>query len=569
MRMGGQHGVALTKDPTWIPKDEATLSQRFKEVGYRVVGTGKWHLGHGNFGFSPLGRGFDEFFGGYQAAQDHWEHITWIGGGDDRDGMRKSQHRGRSTGIPSAVVAQPRPAVNVIDHKHDRRLRDGTVIHEHVTSDNYTHSTDVFTREAVRMVLAHDEQKDGPLFLYLPFTAPHWPTQFYQRHADMNAAHIPHVKRQEFAGMISHLDEAILSIVESLRRKRMWHNTLLICYGDNGGDITTGASNWPYRGSKATPWEGGTRAAAFVYSPNPLIIPPPRRGTESHALLHVTDWFPTLLKMAGYPGDPSQGGKPLDGVDMWSGLVAGAYNPGVHQRKEMLYMLDTEIPDGINQPEDSLKRNAQIFMDCTALRVGDWKMIEGWPGKSDWYGEDPSLAWPVDFIYGKEVTDYNAIALSKDGKIGDGGQYEFYQAQTPKERDVSLLKKRWLFNLAEDPTETNDLQFQHPEKVKEMLARIRQLQTEQVPVFETSRVPMSSYFSKKAKTRQRPPPPPGIKVAVSPTVAHPVLDFFEPAPADVQTIMDGAPANIISFRRGADSTKGGGGESGGGIKSKM
>ena len=85
MRMGGQHGVALTKDPTWIPKDEATLSQRFKEVGYRVVGTGKWHLGHGNFGFSPLGRGFDEFFGGYQAAQDHWEHITWIGGGDDRE----------------------------------------------------------------------------------------------------------------------------------------------------------------------------------------------------------------------------------------------------------------------------------------------------------------------------------------------------------------------------------------------------------------------------------------------------------------------------------------------------
>jgi hypothetical protein len=272
--------------------------------------------------------------------------------------------------------------------------------------------------------------------------------------------------------------------------------------------------------------------------------------------------------MAGYPGDPSKSGKPLDGVDMWSGLLEGVYNPGVHQRKEMLYMLDTEIPDGPNQPEASLKRSAQIFMNCTALRVGDWKMIEGWPGKSDWYGEDPSLAWPVDFIYGRESTDYQAISLSKGGKIGDGGQYEFYQETTLKNRDVSLLKKRWLFNIAEDPRETKDLQFQHPEKVKEMLARIRQLQSEQVPVFETSRVPMSSYFSKKEKIKQRsPPPPPGIKVAVSANSAHPVLDFFESAPADVQTLMDGGLANIISFERKENQEKKGG--RGSGMKSKM
>jgi hypothetical protein len=30
------------------------------------------------------------------------------------------------------------------------------------------------------------------------------------------------------------------------------------------------------------------------------------------------------------------------------------------------------------------------------------KLIEGWPGRGDWYGEDPSLFWPVDYIQGEK-----------------------------------------------------------------------------------------------------------------------------------------------------------------------
>ena len=39
--------------------------------------TRKWHLGHGELKFGPTGRGFDEFFGHYNAGADHWEHIAW------------------------------------------------------------------------------------------------------------------------------------------------------------------------------------------------------------------------------------------------------------------------------------------------------------------------------------------------------------------------------------------------------------------------------------------------------------------------------------------------------------
>ena len=245
IRNGGQHGVALVNDATWIPEDEVTLCERLSNLGYTCKGAGKWHLGHGHFKYSPAGRGFKDFFGPYHGAADHWEHLSWIGGGNHRDNIRRSQHVGKDSNGNGAMYFVPRPKTNTIDHKHDRYERDGRFIHEHISIDNMTHSSDAFTREAIRMILNHDETKgDGQLFLYLPFTAPHWPTQFYQQDADINA-HIPSKKRREFAGMITHLDRCIQQIVEVLKRKKMWGNTLFIAYADNGGDVTTGASNWP------------------------------------------------------------------------------------------------------------------------------------------------------------------------------------------------------------------------------------------------------------------------------------------------------------------------------------
>ena len=86
-------------------------------------------------------------------------------------------------------------------------------------------------------------------------------------------------------------------------------------YSDNGGDTSFGGNNYPLRGGKSSLWEGGVRGVALVSGGEDIEL---RRGDVLTDLMHVTDWFPTLV--VGVAGGNLAGTKKLDGVDQWKAI---------------------------------------------------------------------------------------------------------------------------------------------------------------------------------------------------------------------------------------------------------
>jgi arylsulfatase A-like enzyme len=93
------------------------------------------------------------------------------------------------------------------------------------------------------------------------------------------------------------MDDAIAEIITALKDTDMMDNTSVIFASDNGGCYMNGGKNGPFKGGKAALFEGGVKVDAFIYAPE--LLESSASGTVYSNLFHVSDWFPTILDMAG------------------------------------------------------------------------------------------------------------------------------------------------------------------------------------------------------------------------------------------------------------------------------
>ncbi|KAK7474508.1 hypothetical protein BaRGS_00034262, partial [Batillaria attramentaria] len=224
------------------------------------------------------------------------------------------------------------------------------------------YSAQLFTERAVDIIHAHNNSKR--LFLYLPYQSVHAPLEVPDRYMEQyQDIKDTKKKRRKYAGMVSCMDEGIGNLTTALQNAGLWDNTVLIFSTDNGGEVHVGGNNWPLRGWKGSLWEGGLHGVGFVHSP--LLQ---KKGYINKGLIHVSDWFPTLVGLAR---GTLNGTKPLDGFDQWDTISQNAPSP----RKELLHNIDILYA-----------RNGRPVYPHTfdtsvraAIRVGDYKLITGNP----------------------------------------------------------------------------------------------------------------------------------------------------------------------------------------------
>lgn len=292
-RYGLQVGVVRPWAQYGLPLEERLLPQALKSAGYATAICGKWHLGAYRQAYLPTARGFDRQYGHYNGALDYFTHIR--DGGFDW-------------------------------HRDDQVCRD----------EGYT--TELVGREAISVIEEFSNKR--PFFLYIPFNAPHGPYQ------PPTNPRLPYENlkgnRRNFAQMVTAVDDQVGRIVAALDQHGLRDSTLILFSSDNGG-VGPGkiADNTPLRAGKGTLYEGGVRAAAFACWPG--RIP----STTIHEPLHMVDWYPTLLKLAGASAEQTL---PLDGRDIWPVLTAGAKSP----HEEIVFNLTPT---------------------SAALRRGDWKLV--------------------------------------------------------------------------------------------------------------------------------------------------------------------------------------------------
>lgn len=354
MRYGLQVGVIRPWANYGLPLEERLLPQALHDAGYTTAICGKWHLGSFDQAYFPHARGFDHSYGHLFGALDYFTHT--------RDG------------------------------KADW-YRDDVPLKE----EGY--STHLIAREAVRLIKAQPKEK--PLFLYVPFNAVHAPHQVPDKYK-APYKNLPDPRRT-YAGMVAAMDEAIGQILGSLDETGRRQNAFIFFSSDNGGpNPRRVTSNGPLRAGKGTLYEGGVRVVACAAWERHI-----KPGSAVTSPLHVTDLFPTLLKLAGASLEQKL---PLDGVDVLACLTEGKPSP-----------------------------HTEILLNSTpnkgAIRVGDWKLVV-----------NAAAADPAD----DEAPQQNA---------------------RPRRRAKADADKMELYDLATDVSEKTDLSAKQPEKLKELRQR--------------------------------------------------------------------------------------------------
>ena len=322
VRYGWSKGVVghiMEKKRGLSPK-ATTMAEIFKEAGYKTGIFGKWHLGD-EPNFMPNNQGFDESF--FINKSNNQTKKIWTGG-------------------------------EVTQNPFDNKLL-----------------TEAFTNGAKAFI---KKNKDVPFFLYVPYSAPHFPLE---AHPDWKGKSDYGV----YGDVVEEMDARVGEILTELNVNNLSERTIVVFMSDNGPEpLTKESKAIPFRGKKWSALEGGNRVPCIIKSPSKS-----KGGTVYNKTVSAMDMLPSLAHACGI-NIPERSGEspPIDGVNLWDELIG----------KKL---------EAKGRPDLLFWHGADGFQ---AIRIGDWKLFFN-RRDAELSGEGPALFKVKDDI--KERNDLSKL----------------------------------------------------------------------------------------------------------------------------------------------------------------
>jgi arylsulfatase len=208
------------------------------------------------------------------------------------------------------------------------------------------------TKEAAIRFMKEANANNQPFFVWYNSTLMHVWTHLTE--AEQNATGYG-----LYADGMTKLDKIVGELTQTLTDLGIEENTIVIFSTDNGAEIIfwPDGGMTPFRGEKATTWEGGFRAPCLIKWPGKI-----KPNQISNEIISGEDWLPTFLAAVGEPDikEKLMKGHTLNGKTYKVHL--DGYN--------MLPMLTGEV-------SESPRKEIYYFDDdgnLNAFRYGKWKL---------------------------------------------------------------------------------------------------------------------------------------------------------------------------------------------------
>lgn len=330
---------------------DPTIAELLKNHGYATGQFGKNHLGDRDEHL-PSNHGFDEFFGNlyHLNAEEEPENADYP---QNPEFKKKFGPRG------------------VIHSYSDGKIEDTGPL-----TKKRMETVDEETKDAAIAFIKKSVDDGKPFFTWYNSTLMHVWTHLTDEQEGKTGLGV-------YADGMVKLDKIVGELTKTLTELGIEENTIVIFGTDNGAEIIfwPDGGMTPFRGEKATTWEGGFRAPCLVKWPGKI-----KPGQVSNAIFSGEDWLPTFLAAAGEPDVKEK---------LLKGHSANGKNFKVH--------LDgyNQLPLLTGETTESARKEIFYFDDdgsLNAFRYGRWKMhfkIQENHGFNVWQKKYTELRFPM------------------------------------------------------------------------------------------------------------------------------------------------------------------------------